>query len=85
MNPDSALRLLPLGSYKVDVTLDGFKNFSQTGILLEVGRNARVDATIEPGAVAEVVSVVADSHSSRPPPRRSHARSGRTTSSISRW
>ena len=38
----------------------GFKNFSQTGILLEVGRNARVDATIEPGDVAEVVSVVAD-------------------------
>jgi hypothetical protein len=56
-----ALPLLPLGNYKVDVTLDGFKNFSQTGIVLEVGRNARVDATIEPGAVAEVVSVVADS------------------------
>ena len=56
-----ALRLLPLGNYKVDVTLDGFKNFSQTGIVLEVGRNARVDATIEPGTVAEVVSVVADS------------------------
>ncbi len=55
------LRLLPLGNYKVDVTLDGFKNFTQTGILLEVGRNARVDATIEPGAVSEVVSVVADS------------------------
>ena len=33
---------------------DGFKNFSQTGIVLEVGRNARVDATIEPGAVSEV-------------------------------
>jgi hypothetical protein len=56
-----AIRLLPLGNYKVDVTLDGFKNFSQTGILLEVGRNARVDAMIEPGAIAEVVSVVADS------------------------
>lgn len=55
-----ALPLLPLGNYKVDVTLDGFKNFSQTGIVLEVGRNARIDATIEPGAVAEVVSVVAD-------------------------
>ncbi len=32
----------------------------QTGILLEIGRNARVDATIEPGSVQEVVSVVAD-------------------------
>jgi hypothetical protein len=56
-----ALRLLPLGSYKVDVALDGFKSFAQTGILVEVGRNARVDATIEPGAVAEVVSVLGDS------------------------
>ena len=55
-----ALRLLPLGNYKVEVTLDGFKTFSQTGIVLEVGRNARIDATIEPGNVAESVSVVAD-------------------------
>src|SRR5687767_9906549 len=55
-----ALRLLPLGQYKVDVSLTGFKTFSQTGILLEVGRNARIDATIEPGNVAESVSVVGD-------------------------
>ena len=55
-----ALPLLPVGHYKVDVTLTGFKNFSQTGILLEVGRNARVDATIEPGQLQEVVSVIAD-------------------------
>jgi hypothetical protein len=55
-----ALRLLPLGQYKLEVTLSGFKNFSQTGILLEVGRNARIDAVIEPGGVEEVVSVVAD-------------------------
>ena len=53
-----ALRLLPLGNYKVEVTLTGFKTFSQTGILLEVGRNARIDATIEPGSVTESVSVV---------------------------
>ena len=55
-----ALRLLPLGNYKVDVTLTGFKTFSQTGIVLEVGRNARIDAIIEPGNVAESVSVVGD-------------------------
>ncbi len=53
-----ALRLLPVGNYRVDVKLDGFKNFTQTGIVLEVGRNARIDATIEPGNVAETVSVV---------------------------
>src|SRR3954471_5568999 len=43
-----ALRLLPLGNYKLEVALSGFKNFSQTGIVLEVGRNARIDASIEP-------------------------------------
>ena len=45
----------------------------------EVGRNARVDATIEPGNVQEVVSVVADAplvETNSPP--RSRARSGRT-------
>src|SRR5688572_30246625 len=52
--------LLPVGAYKVEVTLAGFKTYSQTGIQIEVGRNARVDATIEAGGVEEVVSVVAD-------------------------
>ena len=54
------LRLLPVGNYKVEVILSGFKNFSQTGISLEVGRNARIDATIELGDLQEVVSVVGD-------------------------
>jgi len=52
--------LLPVGNYQVQVELPGFKNFVQSGILLEVGRNARVDAVIEPGDVQEVVSVNAD-------------------------
>ena len=56
-----ALRLLPVGNYKVEITIPGFKSFTQTGIVLEVGRNARVDATIELGAVSETVSVVGDS------------------------
>jgi len=55
-----ALRLLPVGNYTVVVILTGFKNYSQTGILLEVGRNARVDATIELGSVNESVLVTAD-------------------------
>src|SRR5688572_6974024 len=55
-----ALPLMPIGKYKLDVVLDGFKNFSQTGIVLEVGRNARIDARLEPGNVSEVVSVVAE-------------------------
>ena len=56
-----ALPLMPVGRYKLEVMLSGFKNAEQTGILLEVGRSARVDATIEPGQLQEVVSVVANS------------------------
>ena len=56
-----ALRLLPIGNYMLVVSIPGFKNFTQTGIVLEVGRNARVDATIELGAVSETVIVVGDS------------------------
>jgi|CXWL01.1.fsa_nt_gi hypothetical protein len=55
-----ALRLLPVGNYMLMVSMPGFKNYSQTGILLEVGRNARIDPTIELGALTEVVSIVAD-------------------------
>jgi hypothetical protein len=55
-----ALRLLPVGNYKLEITMPGFKAFSQTGILIEVGRNARIDATIEAGGVEETVSVIAD-------------------------
>ena len=55
-----ALRLMPLGNYKVDVALTGFKTVSQTGIVLEAGRSARIDATVEPGNVTESVSVVGD-------------------------
>ena len=55
-----SLPLLPVGDYKLEVALSGFKTHSRTGINLEVGRNARVDATIEAGGVEEVISVVAD-------------------------
>ncbi len=55
-----SLPLLPVGNYTIDISLPGFKSYSQSGIVLEVGRNARVDATIELGAVTETVSVVAD-------------------------
>ena len=55
-----ALRLLPVGNYMLVVSLPGFKNYSQTGILLEVGRNARVDAAIELGTLDESMTVVGD-------------------------
>src|SRR5882672_8476132 len=52
-----ALRLLPVGSYKVEVSIPGFKTFTQTGIQLEVGRNARLDATSGESPMTETVSL----------------------------
>ena len=44
--PDGSYSILflPIGAYKVDVNAAGFKKFEQTGIVLDVNRNARADA-----------------------------------------
>jgi hypothetical protein len=54
------LNALPLGTYRVEVSAPGFKTFSQTGIALEVSRNARVDPIMDVGGVTEVVEITAD-------------------------
>ena len=51
--------LLPIGSYKITVKAAGFKEFSQTGITLQVGQNARVDVALQLGALTESVNVSA--------------------------
>ena len=48
---------LPIGSYKLTVESPSFKQFSQTGITLQVGQNARVDVALQPGSVSESVNV----------------------------
>ncbi|MDQ6758935.1 MAG: TonB-dependent receptor [Acidobacteriota bacterium] len=55
-----SLLFLPVGSYRVDVTVTGFKKFEQTGIILELNRNAHVDAALQLGGVSETVEVKAD-------------------------
>ncbi len=54
------IQYLPLGTYRVEVTASGFKKFSQSGIVLEVDRNARVDPRLEVGALTETIDVSAD-------------------------
>lgn len=56
-----ALDLLPLGRYTVEATAAKFRAFVQTGVTVEVGRNARVDPVLELGAVSETVEIKADS------------------------
>lgn len=59
---DGSYRLvfLPVGRYKVEVNAAGFKKFEQTGIVLEVNRNARVDASLQVGTISETVAVTSD-------------------------
>jgi hypothetical protein len=51
---------LPVGTYRIEVNVPGFKKFEQTGIVLEVNRNPKVDAVLQLGAISETVEVVAD-------------------------
>lgn len=55
-----AVQFLPIGPYRLEVTATGFKKFVQSGIVLEINRNARVDPTLETGAVTETVLVTSD-------------------------
>ncbi|MBS1829923.1 MAG: carboxypeptidase regulatory-like domain-containing protein [Acidobacteria bacterium] len=51
--------LLP-GGYQMSVTLDGFKKYTRTGIIVRVGDILNVDVTLELGAVTESVSVTGE-------------------------
>ena len=49
---------LPIGEYEVAAELEGFKRFLRSGIQLSVNDRLRIDATLEPGNIAETVTVV---------------------------
>ena len=48
------------GRYEVRVTLQGFKNFVQRDVLLEVGRTTQLEVRLEVGGIEEAVTVTAD-------------------------
>ena len=60
-NGDYVAPLLATGLYTVRVESPGFKTGSVSGIEVGVDRKIRVDLTLEVGAVADTVKVVADS------------------------
>src|SRR5438067_6549108 len=51
---------LPLGPYKVEAALPGFRTFVQTGIVLQVNSNPVINPTLEVGQVSEQVEVQAN-------------------------
>jgi carboxypeptidase family protein len=55
-----ALPNLPLGPYKLEVALPGFRTFSQTGIVLQVNSNPVINAVLEVGQKTELVEVQAN-------------------------
>jgi hypothetical protein len=53
------LTALPIGPYRLEVSLTGFRTYVQTGIVLEINSNPTIAVTLPLGAVAETVSVEA--------------------------
>src|SRR5438132_13068668 len=51
---------LPLGPYKLEASLTGFRTFVQTGIVLQVNSNPVINVTLEVGQKTELVEVQAN-------------------------
>ena len=54
------LQSLPVGPYRLEAGLPGFRTFVQTGIVLQVNANPVINAVLEVGQVTETVEVRAD-------------------------
>src|SRR5437867_2553939 len=51
---------LPLGPYRLEATLPGFRTFVQTGIVLQVNSNPSIKITLDVGQISEQVEVQAN-------------------------
>src|SRR5665213_1497355 len=51
---------LPVGDYRINAVLQGFKSYSHSGIILQVGNNVQVNIVLEIGSVSDHVDVSAD-------------------------
>src|SRR2546421_3169064 len=51
---------LPLGPYRLEAALAGFRTFVQTGILLQVNSSIAINATLEVGQVAQSIEIQAN-------------------------
>src|SRR5436309_10351054 len=51
---------LPIGPYRLEAALPGFRSYAQTGIVLQVNDNPVINAVLEVGQVTETVEVQAN-------------------------
>ena len=54
------LSSLPIGPYRLEAALPGFRTYVQTGIVLQVNSNPVINAVLEVGQVSETVEVQAN-------------------------
>src|SRR5205085_7895362 len=54
------LATLPIGPYRLEVSLPGFRTYVQTGIVLQVNGSPVVNATLQIGQLSEQVNVEAN-------------------------
>jgi len=52
--------LVPIGTYRLEVTQKGFAKYVRDGIVLNVNQNAKLDVTLQVGATTQVVEVTGD-------------------------
>src|ERR1044071_1974357 len=52
-----ALLNLPIGSYRLEASLAGFRSYVQTGIVLQVSSNPVIKVTLELGELSETLTV----------------------------
>lgn len=51
---------LPVGTYRVAVEMKGFKKSEIQGVVLQVDQRARINVMLQPGEIAETVTVVGE-------------------------
>lgn len=51
---------LPVGPYRLEVSAQGFRNYVQTGIVLQVGDNVKINVSLQIGQVTQSVEVSAN-------------------------
>ncbi len=60
--PDGAYVLpnLPIGTFRLEVTKEGFATFVEAGIVLEVNSNPAINPTLKVGSVSETITIEAE-------------------------
>jgi hypothetical protein len=51
---------LPVGPYTLKVSREGFESYQQSGIVIEVGNNLRIDVSLKVGGATQTVQVTSD-------------------------